>query len=38
MVAALGGALTVIFGGLWLYFKLRGGYRVVHISTATALE
>ena len=34
MVAALGAILTVIFGGLWGYFKLRGGYRVVHISAA----
>ena len=38
MVAALGAILTAIFGGLWLYFKVRGGYRVVRISTATALE
>ena len=38
MVAALGAILTAIFGGLWFYFKVRGGYRVVRISTATALE
>jgi len=35
MVAVLGVILTVIFGGLWAYFKARGGYRVVHISTAS---
>ena len=34
MIAALAVILTVIFGGLWGYFKLRGGYRVVHISAA----
>jgi fucose permease len=38
MVAVLGGILTAIFGGLWFYFKVRGGYRVVRISTATVLE
>jgi MFS family permease len=32
MVSYLGAILTVIFGGLWLYFRARGGYRVVHIS------
>jgi MFS family permease len=36
MVAGLGAILTVIFGGLWLSFKARGGYRVVAISTAPA--
>jgi fucose permease len=35
MVAVLGAILTVIFGGLWAYFRARGGYRVVHISTAS---
>jgi fucose permease len=35
MVAMLGAILTVIFGGLWAYFRARGGYRVVHISTAS---
>ena len=37
MVAALGAILTVIFGALWGYFKLRGGYRVVHISAASSV-
>jgi MFS family permease len=32
LVATLGAILTVIFGGLWLRFRLRGGYRVVAIS------
>jgi MFS family permease len=35
MVAGLGAILTVIFGGLWAYFKARGGYRVVSISPAS---
>jgi fucose permease len=35
MVAALGGILTVIFGGLWLRFKVRGGYRAVGITAVT---
>ena len=38
MVAALGAILAVIFGGLWGYFKLRGGYRVVHISAASSVS
>ena len=38
MVAALGAILTVIFGALWGYFKLRGGYRVVHISAAEGAQ
>jgi fucose permease len=32
MVAALGAILTVIFTGLWLYFRSRGGYRAVAIT------
>lgn len=32
LVAALGGILTVIFAGVWFYFKARGGYRAVGIS------
>jgi MFS family permease len=32
MVAILGAILTVVFGGLWLSFKARGGYRAVGIS------
>jgi len=33
MMSWLGLILFVIFGALWIYFKARGGYRVVHIST-----
>jgi hypothetical protein len=36
MVAALGGILAVIFGGLWLRFRVRGGYRAVAISPVAA--
>jgi hypothetical protein len=36
MVSWLGAILTVIFSGVWLYFRARGGYRVVHIGTAPA--
>ena len=32
MVALLGGVLGLIFIGVWLYFKSRGGYRVVPIT------
>jgi fucose permease len=32
-VAMLGVILTVIFTGTWLYFRTRGGYKAVHIST-----
>ena len=32
MVAGLGATLTVIFTGLWLYFRASGGYRAVSIS------
>ena len=32
MVAALGAILTVVFAGLWIHFRARGGYRVVRIS------
>jgi hypothetical protein len=32
MVAGLGAILTVIFTGLWFYFKSKGGYRAVPIS------
>jgi predicted MFS family arabinose efflux permease len=32
MVAALGAILTVIFTGLWLYFRSKGGYRAVAIT------
>lgn len=32
-VAMLGAILAVIFAGVWFYFKARGGYRAVAIST-----
>ena len=32
MVAALGGILALIFGGLFLYFKARGGYRAIQLA------
>jgi MFS family permease len=32
MVAVLGAILAVIFGGLFLYFKARGGYRAIDVS------
>jgi hypothetical protein len=35
MVAMLGAILTVIFGGLWIHFRARGGYRAVHISATS---
>ena len=35
MVAVLAGVLTLVFGGLWLDFRARGGYRAVHISTSS---
>ena len=34
MVAALGGILAVIFGAMYMFFKARGGYRAVQLSTA----
>jgi predicted MFS family arabinose efflux permease len=36
MMAGLGVILTVIFTGVWVYFRARGGYRAVHISTVPA--
>jgi hypothetical protein len=36
LVSVLGVILTVIFTGIWLYFRARGGYRAVHISAVTA--
>jgi hypothetical protein len=36
MVAVLGAILTVIFTGMWLYFRGRGGYRAVHIDAVPA--
>jgi len=32
MVAGLGAILAVVFGGLFLYFKARGGYRAVQLA------
>jgi MFS family permease len=32
MVALLGAVLAVIFSGVWIYFRNRGGYRAVPIS------
>jgi len=31
LVAALGGILAVIFGGMFFYFKARGGYRAIQL-------
>jgi MFS family permease len=36
MMSWLGLILLVIFSGVWVYFRARGGYRVVSISSATA--
>jgi MFS family permease len=36
MMSWLGGVLLIIFTGLWLYFRARGGYRVVHLTEMTA--
>ena len=36
MVAMLGAILAVIFSGVWLYFRARGGYRAVPILAAGA--
>ena len=36
MVAVLGAILTVIFAGLLIGFRARGGYRVVRISESRA--
>ncbi len=38
MMSWLGAILTVIFTGLWFYFRAKGGYRVVHLSSAAAGE
>ncbi len=35
-VAVLGVILTVIFTGIWLYFRARGGYRAVDIAVVTS--
>jgi hypothetical protein len=36
MMSWLGAILSVVFVGLWAYFRARGGYRAVHISEAVA--
>jgi fucose permease len=33
MVSVLGLILTVIFTGLWFYFRARGGYKAIHLAT-----
>ena len=38
MMAWLGVILTVIFTGIWLYFKARGGYRVVHLNASRTTQ
>jgi hypothetical protein len=37
MVAVLGAILAVIFGGLYMYFKARGGYRAIQLGTDQAI-
>jgi hypothetical protein len=37
MVSILCVILTVIFGGLFLYFKARGGYRAIQLATGQAV-
>jgi hypothetical protein len=37
VVAALGGILAVIFGAMYMFFKARGGYRAVQLSTGRAV-
>ena len=36
MVAILGAILAVVFGGLWLYFRSKGGYRAVELTKSAA--
>ncbi|MGD9904163.1 MAG: sugar MFS transporter [Vicinamibacterales bacterium] len=36
MVAGVAAALTVVFAGVWLYFRARGGYRPVSIADPAA--
>jgi hypothetical protein len=33
MISILCVILFFIFGGLWLYFKARGGYRAIQLAT-----
>ena len=35
MISGLGVILAVIFGGMYFYFKARGGYRAVNILVST---
>jgi hypothetical protein len=35
MVAMLGAILTAVFGGLWIHYRMRGGYRAVPISATS---
>lgn len=37
MVAVLGGILALIFGGLFMYFRSRGGYRAIQLGTDRAI-
>ena len=37
MVAVLGGILAVIFGGMYMYFKARGGYHAIQLGTERAI-
>lgn len=37
MVAALGGILAVVFGVMYMFFKARGGYRAVQLTTGRAV-
>ena len=37
MVAALGGILAVIFGAMYMFFRARGGYRAVQLTTGRAV-
>jgi hypothetical protein len=36
LTAVLGAIVTVIFTGVWLYFRTRGGYRAVSITEGTS--
>ena len=38
MVAALGLILTLIFAGISVYFRSRGGYRAVHITEGASID
>jgi len=36
MMAILGAILAVVFAGLWLYFRSKGGYRAVELTKSSA--